>query len=408
VNVRASSCGLIFGALIALAPSVATASPGGKESDLPDTIVGKGDKKTKAEVVSEGAKELNYKDHLGKAHTMPWDQIVRIEYKDFPAELYSAEGAIERRDYFKAESAANDAISSCGDGRNKDLFLARARVAKAKALRGQSRYKDAVDMAAQALDAAGGGRWAKGAHLEKVAALAALASDDCAAAGDAAEKFADEVSDVEFKCDVQLLEGYYYEQKNDTSKAKEKYANVKNSQRQEMLERAQLGLARIKILEKDLVGAEEAFKEIAKTSTDPDALAGAQLGLGDIALARAKRVNPISPDDLRVALELYLRGSVLAQPVGGGSSDNHEKTLANAAEVCKLIASQLTVTDNKKDPKYEKQASGKRFFIDYARKLFEDLVKTYPSSTKVEEYRAQINDLRAKSVALSPPAEGAK
>lgn len=389
--------------LVLVLASAAFAAPV-KEADLPDTVVQKGDKKLKCEVVKEGPKELTYKDHNDKQHTMPWSDIVRIDYKDFPSDLQAAEMANERRDYFKAESAAQDAIGACGDGRMKELFLARARVAKAKALRGQSRFKEAADMASQAVDAAAGSRWAKGAHLEKVAALAMLGDDGCAAAGDAAEKFADEINDVEYKADVQLFEGMYYEQKKDTSKAKEKYANVKNSQRQEMLDRAALGLARIKILENDLKGAEDAFRTIAKSSQDPDALAGAQLGLGDTALAKAKRSNPLSGDELRDVLELYLRGAVLAQPVGGGASDNHEKTLKGAAEVCLLIAGTVNVPSDKKAKDYEKQAAAKRFFIDYGRKLYEDLVKTYPGAQDKDKYADQINQLKAKSVALAPAA----
>jgi hypothetical protein len=390
-------------AVLLLAGTQVLASP--KDEELPDTIVQKGDKKIKCEVVKEGSKELSYKDGLGKPHTMAWDSIVRVDYKDIPVDLTAAEMAIERRDYFKGASAAQDAIGACGDGRLKELFLARAKVAKAKALRGQSDYKGAADMASQALDAAGEGRWAKGAHYEKVAALSAAQDEGCAAAGDAAEKYADSIKDVEYKAEISLLEGDFYLAKKDRSKASEKYSAVKDSKRQDMQDRATLGLARVKLVcDKDFNGAEEGFRSLAKTTTDPDALAGAQLGLGDVALGKAQRANPVSPDELRSCLELYLRGAVLAQPVGGGSSDNHEKTLKGAAEVCVLIANTVTVPA-KTDPKYEKAASGKRYFIDYARKLYEELVRTYPSAQDSETYRNKINDLRAKSVALAPATQ---
>ncbi len=290
----------------------------------------------------------------------------------------------------------------------KELFLARAKIAKAKALRGQSRYKDAADMAAQALDAAGEGRWAKGAHYEKVAALSAAQDDGCAAAGDAAEKYADTIKDVEYKAEISLLEGEFFRLKKDRSKAAEKYAAGKDSKRQELQDRAALGLARVKLdIDNDVAGAEQAFTALAKGTQDPDALAGAQLGLGDTALKKAQRANPVSPDELRSCLELYLRGTVLGQPVGGGASDNHEKTLKGAAEVCILIANTITVPA-KNAPNFEKASSGKKYFIDYARKLYEELVKTYPSAQEAEQYRQKINDLRAKSVALSPPTPGAE
>lgn len=373
-------------------------------ADTPDTIVEKNKKTTKCTVVKEGPKEVTFKDDKDKEKTISWDAVSRIDYKEFPSELHAAEGAIERRAYDKAVSAADEACKSVSDGRFKDLFLTRACVAKAKALRGISQFKEAADTAKKGIDVANGNRWEVQAHIERVAALSALGSDEVGAACTDAEKACDAYSnDVakDFRAVISLAAGQYFEGKGDTLKAKEKYGTAENSPRYQ--DQARLGRARVKILEKDLVGAEEAFRAIAKSSQDPDALAGASLGLGDTSLAKAKRSNPLNGDELRDSLELYLRGAVLAQPVGGGMSDNHEKTLRGAAQVCELIAGTINVPQDKKDKNWEKQAAQRKFFVDYSRKLYEDLVKTYPASQKVEDDKKKIADLRAKSVALSPP-----
>ncbi len=392
-----TAAGSLVGSRIALA------------AETPDVIVERKDKKTKGTVTKEGPKEVTYKDEKDKEKTISWDNIVRIEYKDFPGELAQAEAAVERRAYDKAEKSADEAIRAVSDGRFKDLFLTRACVAKAKALRCLSSFKEAAEVAKRGIEAANGNRWEVHAHVERVAALAAMSSDEvgsaCADAQKACDAYPNEIA-KDFRAEIALAAGLYYEGKKETSKAKEQYGTAENSTK--YADRAKLGRARVKILEKDLKGAEEMFQAIARSTNDVDALAGASLGLGDTALEKAKRSNPLNGDELRDALELYLRGAVLAQPTGGGASDNHEKTLRGAAQVCEMIAGTISVPQDKKDKNWERQASQRKFFVDYARKLYEDCLKTYPASRSSDDDKKKVTDLKAKAIALSPAVEGQK
>ncbi|MEZ0231193.1 MAG: hypothetical protein ACAI25_21430 [Planctomycetota bacterium] len=378
-------------------------------AETPDVIVERKDKKTKGTVIKEGPKEVTYKDEKDKEKTIAWENIVRIDYKDFPSELAAAEAAVDRRAYDKAEKAADDAIRAVSDGRFKDLFLTRACVAKARALRCLSSFKEAAEVAKRGIEAANGNRWEVHAHVERVAALAGMGSDEvgsaCSDGAKACDAYSNEVA-KDFRAEIALAAGNYYLDKGETSKAKEQYGTAENSTK--FADRAKLGRARVKIKEKDLKGAEEMFQNIARSSTDADALAGASLGLGDTSLEKAKRSNPLNGDELRDALELYLRGAVLAQPTGGGASDNHEKTLRGAAQVCELIAGTISVPQDKKAKDWEKQASQRKFFVDYARKLYEDCVKTYPASKGSDDDKKKISDLKAKAIALSATPEGQK
>jgi hypothetical protein len=367
-----------------------------KEADLPDTIVLTSGDKRKAEVVSEDPKQVVFKNAQGKVQKIDNDQVSRIDFKDFPGELGAAEAALERREFSKAETAADEAFKGCNDERTKTLFGARARVVRARALRGMNRYSEAAQIAESAVGEAKSTRWMADAYIEWVAALAASGSADCEKIGDQAEGKTDVLGE-EFGFDIKFLVGeFWVNKKSDASKAKEKLAFVKNSKRQGMQDRAELLLARCKVLEKNYKGAEDAFEKIARTSQDPDALAGAALGLGDTKLEAAKAGGAKTlPDGLRVAFMAYLRGAVLAQPSGGSTGANHELTLRRAAETAKAIVDTIPANKNAKD------IAARKYYYDYARKLYEELVKTYPSATDMEEFRKQIADLRKKSIDLS-------
>ena len=370
----------------------------------PHELTLKGNKKINCEIVKEGPKDVTYKDEKGKQQTVPNDQVSKIDYKeDFPGDLGAAENALDRRDFFKAESSAEEACKSCADGRLKDLFLGRARVAKAKALRGQASYKAAADVAKDAIAASAGTKWEVAAHLERVLSLAALGDDSCKDAGSEAEKaceaYPNEVG-RDYRAEIALAEGEYFLLKKDSSSAKEKFGTAESSPK--FGDRASLGRGRVRILENDFQGAEEIFEKIAKESSDPDALAGAALGLGDSARAKAERANPISGDDLRACLEKYLRGVVLAAPGPGSMGENHEKAIRGAAEVCELIAFKTITVPAKNAKDWAKQAAAQKFFVDYARKLYEEIQKTYPSSQQKDKDQERIKALKAKSAELTP------
>jgi tetratricopeptide (TPR) repeat protein len=375
-----------------------------KEADLPDTIILTDGGKRKAEVVREDPKQVVFKNAQGKEQKLDNEQVTRIDFKDFPGELGAAEAALERREFSKAESSADEAFKSCADERSKTLFGSRALVARARAMRGMNRFSEASQIAQQAIDEAKGSKWTADAYIERVAALAASGSEECQTVGNEAEGKGDTFGE-EFTYDIKLIVGdFWVNKKSDASKAKEKLAFVKNSKRQGMQDRADLLLARCKLLEKNWKGAEEAFDKIARTSQDPDALAGAALGLGDLKLTAAKDGGAKGlPDGLRAALVAYLRGAVLAQPAGGSTGENHEKALKGAAEAARAIVDTIPVNKNAKD------IGARKFFCDYSRKLYEDLIKTYPSSTGADDVRKQIADLRKKSGDLEAelkPSEG--
>jgi hypothetical protein len=360
-------------------------------------------KAVKGEIVREDTKNLVYKDEKGKEKELAWSDVASVEYKDFPTEINAAEAAVEARNFGKADTASEEACKATGDGRAKDLFGARARVARARALSGLNKFKEAAQVAEEGI--AMGGRWAAQAHIERVSAYAAAGADECIKAGEEAEAKADQFDD-EFKYDILLLVGdFYCEVKKDAGKAKEKYAFVQNSRRPELQEDGQLGLARVKLLEKNVEGAESQFRSIAATARSANALCGACLGLGDAVMLKADKGGS-KPDLYREAFNFYLRGAVLAQPSGGQRSENHELSLLRAAETAEKIAGTVSVEGKDKN---EKNLAAKKFYTDYSRKIFEDLVRAYPASTKLEDYKKRITDLRAKSLALAPaPAAGEK
>ena len=379
-----------------------------KEADLPDTIVTKDEKKIRADIQREDPKKIFYKTAAGKDQEIAWTDVVRVDYKDFPGNLGVAESAIDRRDYGKGASAADEAIKDCegGGGKMKELFLCRARVARAKALRGQGEFRGAAQVAEQALEQKDS-KWAGAAHLERVCSLALAGDDACVKAGEDAESLASSFGE-EWKCDILLVVGDFFLRGKKADKAKEKFAFAQNSQRRELQDRAKLGLGFVKLLEGNTKGAEETFEQVMKSTQDPDALCGACLGLGDGMIQKATAAGAKEkPGLLRQALSHYARGAVLAQPTGSSLGENHEQILRKAGETVELIVATIPSGNNAKD-----QAS-RKFFVDYARKIFEDLIRQYPGAKEIEKYRGKVADLRKQSLALSPadaakPAEGAK
>lgn len=370
-----------------------------KDADLPDTIVKTDGKTIKCEIVREESKKVLYKDARGKDQEIASADVTRIEFKDFPPELIGAEAAVEGRNFSRGDSLSEEACKATSDGRAKELFGCRARVARARALRAVNRAKDAAGVAEEGITMGGSSKWAALAHIERVAALAESGSDDCLKAGEEAESKADQF-DEEFKYDVLLIQGdYYCDVKKDASKAKEKYAFVQNSRRPELQEDAQLGLARVKLLEKNLEGAEGQFRTIAAIARSANALCGACLGLDDSVMLKAEKGGS-KPDLYREALSFYLRGAVLAAPSGGQRSENHETCIVRAGETAEKIAG--TIPEDKKN---ERNLAAKKFFTDYARKIFEDAVRAYPASPKADDYKKKVQDLKSKSIALQPASE---
>lgn len=397
-------------AIVLTVASVSAASPAlaqaKKESDLPDTIYKKDGKTQKADIQKLDAKGViwNGPGAKPKSETTSWDDVTRIEYKDFPGELGGAEAALERRDYNKAEGAAEDAIKTCQEGRMKTLFLARAQVAKARALRGLGRFQDAAQVADAALTAADGGYYSKDAALEKVWALCEAGSADAPKAADDAQKVADLGFGDEFRYDICVLIGGYYYKAKDAANAIKNFSACKSSTRRDLQDRGKLGLGFVKLLpgQDDPLGAAEAFKSVLSTSTDAAALAGASVGLGDATLAQISTA-PDKPAHLRQVLNIYLRGVVLAYPSGNSPTENHEAAIRKAADVCEKIAATSSEIKDK-----EKAAAAKKFYIDYQRKLYEELVKAYPNVNDAEAIHTKISKLKQDAQALTAqdkPAE---
>jgi tetratricopeptide (TPR) repeat protein len=272
---------LLRAAIVVTCASVVSPALAQNKPELGDTIVTKSDKK-KCEIIRLDAKNVVYKDSTGakaKELTIAWSEVKSLEFKDFPSDLGGAEAAMERRDYAKAEGSAEDAIKSCGEGRAKDLFLARAQCVKAHALRGQARYQDAAQIADAALASANGGRYARDAYIEKVGSLADGGIADCVKAGDDAESKADDFGD-EFRYDIYLQVGTYYLHQKDADNALKKFGRI-TSERRDIQDRADLGKAYCKVLQNDPDGASDAFRRILASATDTSAIAGASVGLGE-------------------------------------------------------------------------------------------------------------------------------
>jgi hypothetical protein len=377
---------------------VAVASPafaqGKKEADFPDTITTKSGDKKKAEVLKLDAKEVVFKAFGEKKdQKLSWNDVRTIEYGGFPSDLASAEGALERRDYSKAEGSAEDAIKACQEGKSKELFLARAQIAKARALRGLGRAADAAQIADAALQTASGNYYAKDASIEKVWALCDAGSADVVKAGEDAKALQDSFGE-EFLYDIDILIGTYYEKQKDPDNALKNYGMVA-SERRDVQDRAELGKARVKILQNNPDGACDAFRKILATATDPAAIAGASVGLGDATKAKLDSASD-KPAFLREVLNIYLRGVVLAYPMGAGPTDNHEASLRKAAETCELIVGTVDAKD-----KSEKALAARKFYLDYARKLYEELTHTYPNAQDVEKIHEKVGKLKQESQALA-------
>jgi hypothetical protein len=192
--------------------------------------------------------------------------------------------------------------------------------------------------------------------------------------------------------EIDLAIAGYDEKKGKTFEAKSLYAKHEGSERSWIRERASLGRARVAIAEKQFDAAKTIFKRLAAEARDPDAVAGAFVGLGDAAIQEAETAKD-KGTAFRQALQLYLRAAVLAVPTGSGPRDNHENSLRRAGACAETILE--TLPPGKGQDSKEERA--RKFFADYARKLYEELLRLYPSSKDASAVKDKALKLRQRS-----------
>ena len=88
----------------------------------------------------------------------------------------------------------------------------------------------------------------------------------------------------------------------------------------------------------------------------------------------------------------------MAYPSGNDATENHEACIRKAAEVCDKIVGTVDAKD-----KSEKGNAARKFFLDYERKFYEELVKTYPNVADAEQIHAKISKLHQDAQALAAP-----
>jgi hypothetical protein len=306
-----------------------------------------------------------------------------------PAAVRNAEVFVAQRNYTSAVREAQDALRECTSERQKALFAPRAKLALARAKTRLGEYAEGAKLAAELIAEKGESRYAPDAWVERVEALTLLSGqqeiDKVKGDVDKLKSDKDFVTSVGIPAieAIEMALAGYYEKKGNTTEAKRLYSNHEGSQRSPIRERAKLGRARISMVEKQVDRARSGFQDLIDRAQDPDVGAGALVGLGDFELAQVEKTPAKDrPVALRRAAALFFRAVSLYVPTGSGASDNHENSLRKAGQCMEKIMESLPA--GKPDSKDER---ARQFFANYARMLYEELIRSYPMASDGEDLR---------------------
>ncbi len=302
--------------------------------------------------------------------TESWSKIDDVLYHDAPLELDRAKKAAERGDTETALAALQKALKAVDAKRCRPLHRQYVLIAFVRLHDGAGRHAEAVKTGLALLDAAPGGAFTREAY-ERVYACARRAGDRATLAALPA-RIRKEPPRLGVAPLAGLAEawGLVFEKK--TAKALGRFKPLTTNDDPAIQADALTGTIRCHAD----TGKHDALRRACEASVrganrDPLLQSAAWTGLGNLAFANAQQKKDAA--SYKEALMRYLRVVVLYPPEAGGDGGNYERALFHAAHCFERMAEAMAKEKEKEETARE--------YLRRARKLYEELQDTFPSST---------------------------
>jgi tetratricopeptide (TPR) repeat protein len=354
---------LAFSAVVAGALCFApTAAAQAKKSDK-DTVQLKGGKAEAGKIQSEEYAGVALEIKPGQTKTIPWTDVAGIDY----ANAGAFPDAIEALNSGKLDEALTQLNGLKSGGKLRPPLQQQVQYNLGLVLQRLGKFEEAAAAYKELFETFPKGRYLRMAGENWVTSM--LAKDNVNGAEDALSKItlaAQGLQGADF--DINMIKGRVLEAKKSFADARNAYdaaakaAPANSTAAQE----AQLGKARCLVGEGKKGDADPILQELKKTGTSNVVLAGAWNTLGEVATeeGRSKRNSEMLID----ALYMHLRGIVQYLPLPGEPTNEYERALFDAAQVCKSIS------------ELETNAERKKLYKDRSETNLATLKKAFPNS----------------------------
>lgn len=320
---------LVFSACLAACTVVAVVAPASPAQN--DVIRVKGGKDVVGRIEHENLTGLEVSIHRGTSRKLEWDEVVSIEYGGDK----QLDAARDDQENGRLDDARKSLTALAGDEKLRRPLRQEARIRLARLEDRFGKSDDAIAQYRAFLADFPAGRWFADASAGLVDLLIASQSPDVARteleAALTRAKSAVPGAGADVDSVGSALRGRVLEAQKDYVKARAEYERGARDPKldADLAARGRLGVARCLRGEGRVADATARLREIVKTESQPEILAGAWNDLADLTLDAgfAKRDG----DAIRIAVYSYLRGVVQYAPADRGRSPEHQRALAGAA-----------------------------------------------------------------------------
>lgn len=333
---------------------------------------GKNYKDDAAEIISETLFEIKFRIKGGGEKGVPLNAVQRIAYKNEPPDLIKGKQLMDQGQYDKAIEAFQKAL---GDPKLRGIFKQHLIYYTALCYQYLRKFDDAVSQYDRLLKEVQQSRYFREAHTGKIKSF--LGKSDipgALAASDQAKNQARDLKEDRFGFEIDLMAGRILEDNNQSPKALQRYNDVRTGALAKyamLAHRAIVGLGRCALADEKYDEAERFFKEVADTSNDDVALAGAYNGKGDCYRLKAEKGKIQDPAQAyKTALkDCYLRAKVMYPPPEGEPTYEYQKSIFYSGQCYERLA------------EYAPSAEKKTIYLTTAKSLYQELKDNFPDSS---------------------------